>query len=193
MTLQILTRQRPRAAPEARLTPEISFCHGRVHEFCGPARRSLAVMIAGKLEGPVLWIRPAWMRDRLCAAGVSPWMNPGRIVFVDARSAEDIQWCTEEALRSGAAPVVISEVPEPPALTPVRRLHLAAQLAGDPSLAMLLTPEDGGAQGVETRWHMAPTHEPDAQIWRLTRLRARMAPPASWCLRHDEDTGLQAA
>lgn len=192
MTLQILTRQRPRSAAEARLTPEIAFCHGRVHEFCGPARRSLAVMIAGKLDGPVLWIRPSWLGDRLCADGVAPWMNPGRIVFVDARSAEDILWCTEEALRSGEAPVVITEVPEPPPLTPVRRLHLASQVASTPALALLLTPEDGGAQGVETRWHMAPAHRADGVAWQLTRLRARMAPPASWCLRQDGTT-LKAA
>ncbi len=183
MTLQILTRQRPKAASQAVLTDAVSFVHGRVHELCGPSRRSLAIMIASKLEGPVLWIRPAWTQDRVAADGVAPWLNPARIVFLDARSVEDLLWCTEEALRSGAAPMVITELPEPPALTPVRRLHLAAQAAKPMALAMLLTPEDGGAQGVETRWHMAPAHEAGQQSWQLTRLRARMEPPASWCLR----------
>ncbi len=192
MTMQILTRQRSRNAPEAVLTGPIAFMHGRVHEICGPARRTLAVMIAGRLEGPILWIRPAWASDRLCADGVVTWLNPARIVFLDARSPEDIQWCTEEALRSGEAPVVITEFPEPPPLTPIRRLHLAAQVASHPALALLLTPEDGGAQGVETRWHMAGTHGPGQRSWRLTRLRARMAPPASWAL-HDRDGVLEAA
>jgi len=185
MTIQILTRQRPRRTPDAVLCRQVSFVHGRVHELCGPARRTLAMMIAGQLEGPILWIRPAWGQERICADGASVWINPGRIVFLDARSPEDILWCTEEALRSGEAPVVITEIPEPPALTPIRRLHLAAQAAGQPALALLMTPEDGGAQGVETRWHMAPAHEVGQRAWRLTRLRARMAPPASWSLRED--------
>lgn len=192
MTLQILTRQSRRAAPDAQLVAPISFVHGRVHEICGPARRTLAVMIAGRLEGPVLWIRPSWVQERVSADGAADWINPGRIVFLDARGAEDILWCTEEALRSGEAPVVVTEIPEPPALTPIRRLHLAAQAAHHPALPLLLTPEDGGAQGVETRWHMAPTHGPDHRGWRLTRLRARMAPPASWSL-SERDGALIAA
>jgi protein ImuA len=68
----------------------------------------------------------------------------------------------------------------------VRRLHLAAQSGAELGkcrpLGLLLTPGDGGAAGVETRYRMDPAHTPDSPRWRLDRLRARMAPPKSWQL-----------
>lgn len=182
MSIHLLTRRPSRDAPETVLTGPISFAHGRLHELCGPARRMLAVLLAARLEGPVLWIRPAWQVDRVSADGLSPHLNPSRIVFVDVKRSEDALWCAEEALRSAAAPILIAELTEVPGLTPVRRLHLAGESMRRPSLPLLLSAGDGGAQGVETRWHMAPAHVPGKTTWTLSRLRARMAPPANWSL-----------
>jgi protein ImuA len=50
-------------------------------------------------------------------------------------------------------------------------------------LALLLTPGDGGAAGVESRWHLTPDHRHDDSRWHLARLRARTAPPQSWQVR----------
>jgi protein ImuA len=47
---------------------------------------------------------------------------------------------------------------------------------------LILTPDDGGATGVETRWHMAPAHALHTDHWRLERRRARTDPPAAWTL-----------
>lgn len=188
MTKHLLTRTHTRPAPETTLTGPISFIHGRVHEICGPSRRSLAILLAARQTGPILWIRPSWARTLVNAQGMATALNPARMVFADAPSTEDIQWCAEEALRSGAAPTVIIETTAPPGLTPIRRLHLAAQAANTPCLSLLLTPEGGGAQGVETRWHIAPAHRPGLRNWALTRLRARMAPPASWALQDKAGT-----
>ncbi len=180
MSIAPLSRQTPKTLPEVALTPQIGFARGRVHELCGPARRRFAVMIAAQTQGPVLWIRPAWTPEKLCADGMAAHLNPGRIVFTDVIRAPDILWCMEEATRSGAAPVVIAEMTEPPGLTPVRRLHLAAETSK--VLPLLLSTGEGGAQGVESRWHMAPAHEVPQARWTVTRLRARMLPPANWTL-----------
>lgn len=172
----------------------------RVHEICGPARVSLAAMIIGQGTGPVLWISPAWLPERLFPAGLAAFADPGRLLFATARRPEDLLWSMEEALRAGAIPLVLADLSTPPALTPVRRLHLAAGAGAAAAhhharaapLGLLLTPEEGGAQGVESRWHLAGRPSASTQTetggtWHLTRLRARMAPPAAWALAQGPD------
>ncbi len=175
---------------------------GRVHEVCGPARVALTLMVLEHGDGPVIWVMPSWLPERPYACGVRNFIHPGRLIFARARRPEDIQWAGEEALRAGAAPVVVLEMPCPPGLTPVRRLHLAAEAGREAArhadrpapLGLILTPGDGGAQGVETRWHMAATPAPSGLLdeggvnWRLTRSRARTAPVATWAL-HRESRG----
>ncbi|THH37370.1 hypothetical protein E4Z66_10700 [Aliishimia ponticola] len=190
MTYQPLLGRRPvRAGPSLALLPdkdELNLHCGRLHEACGPARRNFALWLAARCTGPVLWVRPLWEVDRLNADGVADWVDPARIIFVDARRPEDVLWCLEEALRAGAVPLVIGDLPGLPGLTQVRRLHLAAETGGTQGayvpLGLILTPGMGGAQGVESRWHLAPDHAGGAEQWQLARLRARTAPEARWTL-----------
>lgn len=204
------------------ILPDLEFAKGRVHELCGPTRRRLALHVAHAMEGPVFWIVPAWQRDHLCAQGIMPFINPGRITFVHPDKAIDLLWCLEEVLRTGVVPLVVGDLPSPPALTPVRRLQLAAETGasrGVAPLGLLLSPGDGGAAGVETRWHITPEHpsdlppplEPSEELnvsgldallsdplfnptyapQALTRLRARALPPRAWRLtRQDEQLAL---
>ena len=53
---------------------DMALLRGRVHEVCGPARRTLAAMAMGRVAaGTVLWILPAWLAERrLRAAAESP-------------------------------------------------------------------------------------------------------------------------
>lgn len=192
MSLPIQSRR-----PEAQqpLAGDLTLQRGRVHELCGPSRLMLAARIMGKCQGPVVWIRPGWAPERLNAAGLQPLADPSRLILIHAPRDECLLWAAEESLRSGAAPLVIAELLAPPALTPTRRLHLAAETGAEAArrdgalapLGLILLPGQGGAQGVESRWHLAPAPS-RSLLWAgeesftLTRLRARLLPPASWTL-----------
>lgn len=184
----LLSRKPARPAPHVAFLPEapdVSMICGRLHEACGTARRTLALWVASQMQGPVLWITPGWAREELHTGGMTDWVDPGRFLFVRALRAEDVLWSMEEALRSGAVPLVVADVPGLPGLTAVRRMHLAAEAGsaamGRPPLGLLLTPDQGGAQGVESRWHLQPDHgTTELGQWRLSRLRARTAPQATW-------------
>lgn len=180
---------RPAPSPLA-LAPDVALARGRAHEVTGPSRRLLALLAAAAVGGTVIWLHPRWWPERLAGDGLRPFLDPGRLVIGRGRGALDLLWCAEEALRSGVVPLVVAELPAPPALTPVRRLHLAAeagaQKAGVPPICLLLTPDEGGAPGVETRWQLSPL--PGWALdgrprWRLARLRARTEPMRAWEMR----------
>jgi len=176
------------------LHPEIALPLMRVHEACGPSRRTFAMWLAGQIcgqtceqtRGVIMWISPLWGADQPNPDGICAFADPARFIFVAPRRGEDLLWCVEEVLRAGAVSLVVADLPAPPALTPVRRLHLAAETGaahggqGVCTLGLLLTPGDGGAQGAETRWHMAPQHQGEARQWQLQRRRARALVPKTW-------------
>jgi protein ImuA len=173
----------------------LALTEGRAHEFCGPARRVLAAW-AMQMGAPTLWLRLSHNPDRLCPQGLAEWAGPDRLILAENPRPSELLSCAEDGLRSGACALVVVDLTEPVAMTPLRRLHLAAEAGlarrrtrspGAGLHALVLTPGDGGTQGVESRWHMAPCPardtslaEPVGTAWRLTRTRARMAPPASW-------------
>ncbi|MGH1415291.1 MAG: ImuA family protein [Pelagimonas sp.] len=190
----LLSRKSHRPPPGLPLLDGVSLPLSRVHEICGRARRTLAVRIAAKLldevkTGPIFWITPKWERNRLNTDGLVSLLPPQSLIYLDPLRAEDILWSMEEILRSGAAPMVVADLPDPPGMTQVRRLHLAAETGTGEGrfrpLGLMLTPGTGGAPGVETRWQMEPEHTPGRVRWRLDRVRARMAPPKSWQLGGD--------
>ncbi len=179
----LLKRAPEHTRPQLDLAPGITLPLARAHEACGAARRTFALWLASRTRGPVLWISPGWEADRLNPDGMRDFIDPARVLFVQVARAEELLWTCEETLRAGVVPLVVADLPAPPALTPVRRLHLAAETgagSGTPPLGLLLTPGAGGAQGVETRWCMDPAHEGTRRLWRLERCRARTLPPRGW-------------
>nr|WP_300032287.1 hypothetical protein [uncultured Roseobacter sp.] len=176
---------RPAAAlPLLDDAPDLCLAKARVHEACGPARRTLAVWLAAQTTGPLIWVAPSWTQDQLNADGLRDWIDPARLIFVHPRRAEDVLWTMEEVLRAGAVPLAVADLPGLPGLTQVRRMHLAAETGAREGMhaptGLLLTPGQGGAAGVETRWHLAPSHADGPEGWCLDRLRARTAPRRSW-------------
>ncbi|WP_436399250.1 ImuA family protein [Roseobacter sp. S98] len=194
-----LLARRP-ARPTASLplmgnAPDLQLAKARVHEACGTARRTMAVWLAARATGPVIWISPAWAQDQLNADGLRDWIDPARLIFVRPRRAEDVLWTMEEVLRAGAVALAVADLPGLPGLTQVRRMHLAAETGAAEGqhapTGLLLTPGNGGAAGVETRWHLAPDHAAGPEGWRLERLRARTAPRRSWQIaRNNTDRAL---
>lgn len=183
----LLSRRPHRPAPQITLgDPEIALRLGRVHELCGLARHTLAVTIAAQLGGPVVWITQHAATEFLCPDAIAGHITPGHILFVTPAKRDMLLWAMEEALRDGHAPVVVADLTAPPAMVPIRRLHLAAEAGCGAGvcrpLALLLTPGQGGAPGIETRWSLHPAHHHGAGHWTLSRLRARMAPPRDWLM-----------
>lgn len=183
----LLARKHHDSRPTLQVSGPLAFTLSRAHELCGPARRTLALAVAARRPGPVLWITPQWETERLNGPGLYRWMDPNRMIFAHPRRGEDVLWCLEEALRAGIVPTVIAEAPVPPALTPVRRLHLAAEEGGTKSstvqqapLGLILSGAEGVAAGVESRWSLRPAFDQAGPAWHLARLRARAAPPAEW-------------
>ena len=88
----------------------------------------------------------------------------------------------EETLRSGALPLVVAQMPSPPSLTAVRRLHRAVEHSTTAPLGLLLTASDRGTPGVESRWKMQPNYGLTSPCWTLSRTRARTAPVKHWAL-----------
>lgn len=185
----LLTRKTHRhsGTPPVAFLRDMTVERARVHEFCGRARRRLALKLVAALSGPVFWISPSWNGRKLHSEGMAEFVDPARFIFMTPKRSEDLLWTMEEALRPGIVPLVVADLPGPPGLTAVRRLHLAAETGATEGriapVGLLLTPENGGAPGVESRWCLKATHKAGKEeSWALARLRARMQPEKKWTL-----------
>ena len=195
MNLSRLTYNETRHNSSIKLLPQASLTWNRVHECKGSSKIVFALWLAQKVKGTILWIDEAHNQQTLNPDGIYPYVNPAKFLFANIRRKEDILWCTEEAMRYAACPLIIVNISSfNPGLTPIRRINLAGGKTKENVMVVLLT-SDGyeGVQGVETRWHMAPIHD-DINLkrkWRLERLKARMAPPKFWSVSHHYKTGFQ--
>ncbi|HUV32560.1 MAG TPA: hypothetical protein VMW31_03230 [Devosiaceae bacterium] len=147
---------------------------GRMHEVTGAGRRAFAAVLAGRLSGPVLWVQESRLADTLCPQGLQPFFDPMRLVLARPIGSLAVLQVTEEALRSGAAPLVIAELAEAADLTASRRLQLAAGTGGSRGLCLL--PEARTRpNAAETRWLCTPVPGPGGgpgrgrQLWELVK------------------------
>lgn len=144
---------------------------GRVHEAMGAGGRVFALALALGLAGPVIWLQERRARAMLCPQGVAPLVDPARLILVRAPDGLALLQLVEEALRSGAAPLVVAELGQAPDLTASRRLQLAAGAGGGRGLCLL---PEGGARNTaaETRWLCLPVPGEGGgagQLWELVK------------------------
>ncbi len=153
------------------LHPDIAYlAAGRVHEATGSGRRAFALALAARLTGPVLWVQDGTARDALYGPGIARFFDPARLIIVLPVGRIQTLQVVEEALRSGATPLVVAEMEAAPDLTASRRLQLAAGTGGGRGLA--LVPEHRlCTNAAETRWRCTPqAGDSDAlQDWQITK------------------------
>ncbi|MBL8564239.1 MAG: hypothetical protein JNM89_00810 [Hyphomicrobiaceae bacterium] len=121
------------------------------------ARRRLGAAGSGGIGPPaILWCEPR--REvaevgRLYAPGIARLgIPPERLIMVATPRPEETLWAAEEGLRSGVLALVVA-VLDGVALTPARRLALAAERWRTPCL--LLTGPHAPAAATATRWRVA--------------------------------------
>ena len=163
----------------------------RVHEATGRGRLAFALALAGGLSGPVLWVQDARGRDGLYAPGLAAFLDPARIVVARPTGPLPVLQAAEEALRSGAVPLVVAELAEAPDLTASRRLQLAAGTGGGRGLC-LIPGERLRTNAAETRWRVEPVQGADAlQRWEIIKnKRGRLG---AWTVRWTGRAFVEAA
>ncbi|MFA3918434.1 ImuA family protein [Ruegeria hyattellae] len=142
----------------------------RTHEACGAGAVFFALVLAARLDGPVIWVREAWQAAQLTPSGFHPILDPAHLLIASARDQTDALAVTEEALRSGAVSLVVTELSKPLDLTAGRRLQLAAR--DGKATALALIPDGMGSNAAETRWSCAPVFDPQdstRQRWELIK------------------------
>ncbi len=162
---------------------------GRVHEVCGPGAAGFAVIAAARLDGPLLWIREIWREDRLNPVGMAVFLDPHRLLVVEAATQADLLAVAEEALRDGSVAFVVIEVSQPLGLTEGRRLQLAARAGG--STGLCLIPEGMGSNAAETRWRAAPLYDPeggDSTLMRWSLIKNKSGTFGAWDVRWNHAT-----
>lgn len=164
-----------------------------VHEICEAEFGDMAALTGFALasaklrRGAIAWIRQrpiALDHGRLLQAGLGSLRAAAPPVFlIDARKPEDALWATEEAIRSSAVGLVVTEVRDLD-FTASRRLTLAASRHGVPAILLMPYTREGST-AAQARWRVsarpsAPNrldpHAPGNARWQATLERSRRAP-----------------
>ena len=164
----------------------------QIHEG-GPRGRdaAAAVLFAGgilaRLDGPVLWCLHS--RDLFAPALARVGLHPDRVVYCETWRDAEVLPAMEEGLRHRGLAGVVGELTRM-ALTPSRRLQLAAEGSGVTALVVhrlcageAAEPEPSAAR---TRWRVAPAPSEGTNRrmgrprWRLDLQRCRGGAPGAW-------------
>lgn len=200
-------RKRFKRAGKAEQAAALTLQPGRAHEVSGAASIVFAALQAGARQGPVVWIDGRRPEGRIDPYGLTPFIDPERLILIDAPSEADVFWAMEECLRSGAAPTVIGAAGRAADLTQSRRLQLAAEAGaaaaetGAAPLAIQITPQSAqntaGSPAAETRWLAEPAPSwvegRGRPRWVWTLLKNKRGPLGAWLVEAEFSWGARPA
>lgn len=164
--------------------------NSRAHEVTGAGAVSFAMSVIARTSGPVIWIASQHQPERLHPGGMLQFCDPSRLIFSYGRTDLDLLWIAEEALRSGAAPVVVAQIQGDIDLTAGRRLQLAAE-AGK-ALGLFLLPQGAGSNAAETRWECAPLYasgnDPESTLFSWQCMKNKAGTNGQWMVHWNDTT-----
>jgi protein ImuA len=161
----------------------------------------LVRLLAAGGRAPVLWcFGAATRRDTGTPYGpglAGLGLDPGRLLFVGARSDAEVLWAMREGLDCPALAAVVGETEAAPDLAATRRLQLAAAASGVTALLLGRRAFGSVPSAALTRWCVgaAPSRaaEPAEGLgrprWRVGLVRCRGGPPHDWLLEWCDETG----
>lgn len=159
----------------------------RTHECCGAGATAFAAVCCGMADGQVIWASEGWRSERINPLGLGAFCDPSRLLLVSSKDQNELLAVAEEALRSGAVPLVVMELGKPLTLTAGRRLQLAASAGAATGLSLI--PEGMGSNATETRWRCEPlAGVADSTLWRWSLIKNKSGTLAAWDVRWDETT-----
>jgi len=92
------------------LNDELSLQRGRVHEITGTANDSFAVVMAAKLNGPIVWIGRGRDVATLMPTALKSFIEPTRVVLTEGSNRKEVLWAAEQVLRSKGAALTIIQL-----------------------------------------------------------------------------------
>ncbi|SFA91492.1 protein ImuA [Poseidonocella pacifica] len=160
----------------------------RVHEVFGPGARAFAAVFSAAARGDVLWLRESWHGEMINPGGLCRFLDVSRLLMGQVPTQADGLAVMEEALRDGVIPAVVLELTRPLDPKQGRRLQLAAKTGETTGLCLI--PEGMGSNAAETRWHVAPFFDPQADStpmrWEITK--NKQGTLGVWNVRWDDQT-----
>lgn len=146
---------------------------------------AFAAFLCAQAGAGAIWARQGWRADRVFPDGLAALLPPERLLIAEAPREADILGVAEEALRDGAAPLVVIEIARALSLREGRRLQLAAKAGG--ATGLCLVPEGAGSNAAETRWRCAPVFDPeagpDSTLMRWERIKNKSGTLGAWHVR----------
>ncbi len=154
----------------------------RMHEVCGPSALSFAVVHAANMSGTALWVKERWCPEQLNPIGLVDILCPENLITASTKNQTETLAVAEEALRSGAASLVVMELNAALDLIAGRRLQLAAKTGSAMGIAVI---SDGmGSNAAETRWRCSPIFDPkDSTLQRWELIKNKSGTLGVWNVR----------